>query len=100
MIAGHGPSPVSGKNNVADSEMPSVTGMRACSRRAISSAKPSGSDPPSEPHDRAQMQIGDATGGQDRPEQPEDDDDRDQVRHNERPVDVRRGDRGLARLGI
>ena len=31
-------------------------------------AKPIRSDPRSEPHDRADMQIGDATGGQDRPE--------------------------------
>src|ERR1044072_8545922 len=100
MMTGHGPSPESGKNNVADSEIPSLIGMRMCSRRAMSSAKPSGSDPPSEPHDGAQMQIGDATGGQDGPEQPEDDDDRDQVRDDERPVDVRGGDRGLARLGV
>src|SRR3954452_16210784 len=100
MITGQGPSLASGKNNVADSEMPSVIWMRTCSRRAMVSAKPSGSDPPSEPHDRAQVQIADATGGQDRPEQPEDGDDRDQVRDDERPVDVRGRDRLLAGVGV
>src|SRR6188508_3593110 len=100
MMTGHGPSPESGKNNVADSEIPSLIGMRMCSRRAMLSAKPSGSDPPSEPHDRAQMQIGDATGGQDRPEEPEHDDDRDHERDDERPVDVRGRDRRLAGLGV
>src|SRR4051795_1953955 len=100
MIAGHGPSPVSGKCNVADKETPSVIGMRTCSVRAISSAKPSGSDPPSEPHDRAQMEIAYATGGQDRPEQPEDDDDRDQIGNDEGPVDMCGGDRRLAGLRV
>src|SRR5436853_6859970 len=100
MIAGHGPSSVSGRNNVADSEMPSVIAMRTCSRRAMSSAKPNGSDPPSEPHDGAQMQIADATRGQDGPEQPEDDDHRDDVRNDERSVHMRGRDRRLAGLRV